>query len=165
MGSKKNFFWVNFFFFLCYGSLKLWLNAHKNQGGIMPGFGTWAIILEIMVLDHKIFFIFFLFFFVFFLCLKKMMLHLPNHLSPISHSPQSYIPTNKQTCPQLNLNHLPLGCQPCMLPLSHTLPSEETSILPYKYQRYSFQNWNLSICIKVITFFASKHMIVYSQYS
>ena len=47
----------------------------------------------------------------------------------------SFSPTNT-FCPQLDLNHLPLGCQPCLLPLSHTLPSEKTSILQYKYQRY-----------------------------
>ena len=124
MGSKKIFFWgqkkiflrSKKIFFTGNGSLKLWWNAHKNFGGIMPGFGTWAIVLEIMVLDHKIFF--FIFSSIFF-CVKKKMLHLLNHLSPISHNPQTHISTNKQLCPQLNSNHLPLGCQPCLLPLSH----------------------------------------------
>ena len=27
--------------------------AYKNSGGIMAGFGTWANILKIMVLDHN----------------------------------------------------------------------------------------------------------------
>jgi len=42
--------------------------AYKNLDGIMTGFGTWAIILEIMVIDHKFFFCFFT---IFFLFLKK----------------------------------------------------------------------------------------------
>ena len=88
--------------------------------------------LEIMAFDHKIFFYFFTIFFY----LKKMMLHLLNHPSPISNSPQTHISTNKQLCPQLNSNRLPQGCQPCLLPLSQTLPSEKTTILLYKYQRY-----------------------------
>ena len=69
----------------------------------------------------------------------------------------TFPPTNK-LCPQLNLNHLPQGCQPCMLPLRHTLPPEKTTILAYKYQRYSFQNWNLCMyqsciffCMSILT--------------
>ena len=115
----------------------------------MLGFGTWIIILEIMVLDHKIFF--FIFSLIFF-CVKKKMLHLLNLLSPISHSPQTHISTNKQLCPQLNLNHLPLGCQPCLLPLSHTLPSEKTTILTIQVSKILFFRIGISV-IKAILFF------------
>ena len=93
----------------------------------------------------------------FFFMFKKMMLHLPNLLSPISHSPILQSPPTNKLCPQLNLNHLPLGCQPCLLPLSHTLPSEETTILPYKYQRYiillATRKHQLYSRLKILEFF------------
>ena len=57
-------------------------------------------------------------------------------LSPNLTQPNLTFPPTNKLCPQLNLNHLPLGCQPCLLPLSQTLPSEKTTILLYKYQRY-----------------------------
>ena len=98
-GVKKKFGGGN-------GSLKLWWNDHKNW---------WNYAWKLWPLTIKYFSIFLLFFFY----LKKMMLHLLNHPSPISNSPQTHISTNKQLCPQLNSNHLPLGCQPCLLPLSH----------------------------------------------
>ena len=66
--GQKKFFLGQRKFFTSIDSLKLWWKAHKNFGGVMPGFGTWAIILEIIVLDYKFIFYFFT---IFFLCLKK----------------------------------------------------------------------------------------------
>ena len=85
------------------------------------------------------------------------MLHLPNLLSPISHSPILQSPPTNKLCPQLILNHLPPGYQPCLLPLSHTLPSEKTTILPYKYQRYiillATRKHQLYSRLKILEFF------------
>ena len=60
----------------------------------------------------------------------------PQSLPPNLTQPNLTFPPTNKLCPQLNLNLLPLGCQPCLLPLSQTLPSEKTTILLYKYQRY-----------------------------
>ena len=72
----------------------------------------------------------------------------------------TFPPTNK-LCPQLNLNHLPLGCQPCLLPLSHTLPSEKTTILLYKYQRYiillATRKHHLYSRLKILEFFKTSY--------
>ena len=72
----------------------------------------------------------------------------------------TFPPTNK-LCPQLNSNHLPQGCQPCMLPLSHTLPSEKTTILAYKYQRYiillATRKHQLYSRLKILEFFKTSY--------
>ena len=72
----------------------------------------------------------------------------------------TFPPTNK-LCPQLNLNLLPLGCQPCLLPLSQTLPSEKTTILLYKYQRYiillATRKHHLYSRLKILEFFKTSY--------
>ena len=110
---------------------------------------TWAIILESMVFNHN--FISFYFSYILKKNDKKSDAATSQSLNSNLTQPNLTFPPTNTLCPQLDLNHLPLGCQPCLLPLSHALPSEKTSILQYKYQRYSFQNLNLSMCIKVIT--------------
>jgi hypothetical protein len=99
---KKNFFWGH-------GSLKVWWNAHKNLGGIMPRFGTWAIILEIMVIDHNFVFI------IIFLIFKKWCCTFPIS-SPQSHIAQSHISTNKQTLPPTQLEPPPSGLPALLAP-------------------------------------------------
>ena len=83
---------------------------------IIHGCSLWSnaqtIILESMVLDHKIFCLVFYVFKNY----EKMMLHLSN-LLPQSHIAQSYISTNKQT-----LTPTQLEPPTCLHLLSHSLP-------------------------------------------
>ena len=92
---------------------------------------------------------------------KEMMLQLPNLFPPISNSPISHLHQQTNFCPQLNLNHLPLGCQPCLLPLSHTLPSEKTTILLYKYQTciilLATRKHQLYTRLKILEFFKTNY--------
>ena len=82
-------------------------------------------------------------------------------LTPNLTQPNLTFPPTNKLCPQLNLNLLPLGCQPCLLPLSQTLPSEKTTILLYKYQRYiillATRKHQLYSRLKILEFFKTSY--------
>ena len=137
LGQKNFFLWSKKIFFVVKKYFFFVVMAHWNYGE-MPII-TWMELcldlvhgqssLEIMVLDHKFFFIYFIFY------LKRNDAAPSQSLTTNLTQPKLTFPPTNNLCPQLNLNHLPLGCQPCMLPLSHTLPSEKTPIFSYKNQR------------------------------
>ena len=134
-GSKKIFFTVKKNFFTGNGSLKLWWNAHKNFGGIMPGFGTWAIVLEIMVLDHKIFF---LFFHQFFFVLKKRCCTFSITYPQCHITPKLTFPPTNNFAPNSTRTTSLWVASPACSHWATALPSEEASIIPWFYQVDTF---------------------------